>query len=94
MILKRISLFIVILCTNLLFSQRTKEDLQKQSAELKKQIALINAELAKAKDETKLSIAYLNNINKKISLREKVYNNTQKEKRFIEDDIYLRQLEI
>ena len=94
MILKRISLFIVILCANLLFSQRTKEDLQKQSAELKKQIALINAELAKAKDETKLSIAYLNNINKKISLREKVYNNTQKEKRFIEDDIYLRQLEI
>ena len=68
--------------------------MQKQSAELKKQIALINAELAKAKDETKLSIAYLNNINKKISLREKVYNNTQKEKRFIEDDIYLRQLEI
>ena len=94
MILKRISLFIVILCANLLFSQRTKEDLQKQSTELKKQIALINAELAKAKDETKLSIAYLNNINKKISLREKVYNNTQKEKRFIEDDIYLRQLEI
>ena len=94
MILKKISLFIVILCANLLFSQRTKEDLQKQSAELKKQIALINAELAKAKDETKLSIAYLNNINKKISLREKVYNNTQKEKRFIEDDIYLRQLEI
>ena len=94
MILKRISLFIVILCASLLFSQRTKEDLQKQSAELKKQIALINAELAKAKDETKLSIAYLNNINKKISLREKVYNNTQKEKRFIEDDIYLRQLEI
>ena len=94
MTLKKISLFIVILCANLLFSQRTKEDLQKQSAELKKLIALINAELAKAKDETKLSIAYLNNINKKISLREKVYNNTQKEKRFIEDDIYLRQLEI
>ena len=47
MTLKKISLFIVILCANLLFSQRTKEDLQKQSAELKRQIATINSELAK-----------------------------------------------
>lgn len=94
MIFKKIGLLANILCFSLLFSQRNKEELQKQSAELKKQIAVINAELAKAKDETRLSISYLNNINKKIALREKVYNNTQKEKRFIEDDIYLRQLEI
>lgn len=94
MIFKKIGLLVGILCFSLLFSQKRKEELQKQSAELKKQIAAINAELAKAKDEAKLSISYLNNINKKIALREKVYNNTQKEKRFIEDDIYLRQLEI
>ena len=50
--------------------------------------------LAKTKNESKLSVAYLNNVNKKIALREKVYNNTQKEKRFIEDDIYTRQLQI
>lgn len=91
---KKIVLLASILFFNILFSQRSKEELQKQSAELKKQIATINSELAKTKDEAKLSISYLNNINQKIALREKVYNNTQKEKRFIEDDIYLRQLEI
>ena len=31
---------------------------------------------------------------KKLRSEKRVYNNTQKEKRFIEDDIYLRQLEI
>ena len=90
----KVSLFISVLAVNLLFSQRSKEELQKQNAELKKQIATINSNLAKTKDEAKLSISYLNDINKKIALREKVYKNTQKEKRFIDDDIYLRQLEI
>lgn len=71
-----------------------KEQLQKQNADLKKQIAQINTDLAKTRSESKLSIAYLTNVNKKLVLREKVYNNTQKEKRFIEDEIYLRQLEI
>ncbi|RLJ23023.1 septal ring factor EnvC (AmiA/AmiB activator) [Chryseobacterium sp. 7] len=74
--------------------QQTKEQLQKQNAELKKQIAQINTDLAKTRSESKLSVAYLSNVNQKLVLREKVYNNTQKEKRFIEDDIYLRQLEI
>jgi len=74
--------------------QQNKEQLQKQNAELKKQIAQINSDLAKTRSESKLSIAYLSNVNQKLILREKVYNNTQKEKRFIEDDIYLRQLEI
>ncbi|SIQ36515.1 Peptidase family M23 [Chryseobacterium sp. RU37D] len=71
-----------------------KEQLQKQNAELKKQIAQINSDLAKTRTESKLSVAYLDNVNKKLALREKVYNNTQKEKRFIEDEIYLRQLDI
>ncbi|MDO4762818.1 MAG: peptidoglycan DD-metalloendopeptidase family protein [Flavobacteriaceae bacterium] len=92
--IKKIGLFIGLFLMQLLWAQRSKEDLRKQSAELKKQIAVINSQLAKAKGETKLSITYLNNINQKIHLREKVYRNTQKEKRLIEEDIYLRQLEI
>ena len=94
MYFRKISLFIGILSASLFLAQRSKEDLQRQNAELKKQIETINANLAKAKSEARLSISYLNDINKKIALREKVYGNTQKEKRFIEDDIYLRQLEI
>lgn len=91
--IKKISFFIGILSFSLHLGQK-KEQLQQQNAELKKQISQINSELAKTRNESKLSIAYLTNINKKLSLREKVYNNTQKEKRFIEDDIYLRQLDI
>ncbi len=86
-------IFIGILISALSFGQK-KEELQKQNATLKKQITEINKELAKTQQQSKLSIAYLENVNKKIQLREKVYNNTQKEKRFIEDEIYLRQLEI
>ena len=93
---KKLSLLIGLLLFSFSLAQQPgrKEQLQKQNADLKKQIAAINGELAKARGEAKLSIAYLNNVNQKIALREKVVNNTQKEKRFIEDDIYKRQLEI
>ncbi|KEY18294.1 peptidoglycan DD-metalloendopeptidase family protein [Kaistella antarctica] len=76
------------------FSAQKKEQLQKQNADLKKQISAINSNLAKTQQQSKLSVAYLNEVEKKIGLREKVYTNTQKEKRLIEDEIYLRQLEI
>ena len=83
--IKKISFLIGILLFGLQYGQQTKEQLQKQNADLKKQISQINSDLAKTRNESKLSISYLNNVNKKLALREKVYNNTQKEKRFIED---------
>ena len=91
--IKKFSFLIGILLFSLHFGQK-KEQLQQQNAELKKQIAKINADLAKTRNESKLSLSYLTSVNQKLALREKVYNNTQKEKRFIEDEIYLRQLEI
>lgn len=91
--IKKLSFLIGLFLFGMLFSQK-KEQLQKQNAELKKQIAAINSNLAKTQQQSKLSVAYLTEVQKKIQLREKVYNNTQKEKRLIEDDIYLRQLEI
>ena len=91
---KKVIFFIAILISGISFGQRTKEELQKQNAALKKEIATINAELAKSQQQSKLSLATLANVDQKIKLREKVYSNTQKEKRLIEDEIYLRQLEI
>lgn len=93
MTLRNICFLASILTFSFGFGQK-KEDLQRQNNELKKQIAAINSNLAKTKDEARLSVAYLNEVNKKINLREKVYSNTQKEKKLIEDDIYLKQLEI
>ncbi|WP_333852490.1 peptidoglycan DD-metalloendopeptidase family protein [Epilithonimonas sp.] len=92
--IKKLSFFISIILFGSVFGQKDKEVLQKQNADLKKQISSINASLNQTKKESKLSISYLNALNQKITLREKVYTNTQKEKRFIEDDIYKRQLEI
>lgn len=94
--IKRISLLIIALFSLSAFSQtqKRKEELQRQNAELKKQIAEINKNLAETKKEAKLSLTYLNEVNKKIVLREKVVNNTQKEKKILEEDIYLKQLEI
>jgi len=92
--IKKLSLFLSIILFGSAFGQKDKEQLQKQNADLKKQISSLNATLNQTKQESKLSIAYLNAVNQKLVLREKVYNNTQKEKRFIEDDIYKRQLEI
>ncbi|MCX8525106.1 peptidoglycan DD-metalloendopeptidase family protein [Chryseobacterium formosus] len=92
--IKKISFLLGILLFGLQYGQQNKEQLQKQNADLKKQISQINSDLAKTRNESKLSLSYLNNVNKKLALREKVFNNTQKEKRFIEDEIYLRQLEI
>lgn len=91
--IKKFSFLIGILLFSLHSGQK-KEQLQQQNAELKKQIAKINSDLAKTRNDSKLSISYLTSVNQKLALREKVYNNTQKEKRFIEDEIYLRQLEI
>ena len=91
--IKRLSFLIGIFLFTF-FSAQKKEQLQKQNADLKKQIASINSNLAKTQQQSKLSVAYLSKVEKKIQLREKVYTNTQKEKRLIEDEIYLRQLEI
>lgn len=94
--IRKISVFIGILLFSLQYGQtaQKKEQLQKQNADLKKQIAQINADLVKTRNESKLSVSYLAKVNEKLALREKVYNNTQKEKRYIDDEIYLRQLEI
>ncbi|NAW51513.1 peptidoglycan DD-metalloendopeptidase family protein [Elizabethkingia argentiflava] len=90
---KKLYFFLFSILSIGIFGQQ-KEKLQQQNADLKKQIATLNADLANSKKESRLSVAYLQNLNHKINLREKLYNNTQKEKRFIEDDIYKRQLEI
>lgn len=92
--IKHIALVSSLLFAGVFWGQNQKEQLQRQSAELKKEIANINSQLAKSKSESRLSVAYLEGVNKKIQLREKIYRNTQKEKKYIEDDIYLKQLEI
>lgn len=90
MITKTIS-FVFLISFTLFFSQ-TKEQLQKQNAEIKKQIQSLTSEINNTRSQSKYSISYLNKIDMKIGLREKAYQLSQKEKKFIEDDVYVQQI--
>lgn len=71
-----------------------KENLQKQNAQLKKEILQLSQALKKNQENSKLNVEFVQNLSKKIEVQTKLVNNLSKEKRFIEDDIYLTQLEI
>ena len=71
-----------------------KENLQKQNAQLKKEILQLSQALKKNQENSKLNVEFVQNLSKKIDVQTKLVSNLSKEKRFIEDDIYLTQLEI
>jgi len=71
-----------------------KENLQKQNAQLKKEILQLGQALKKNQEGSKLSVEYVQNLSKKIDTQTKLVNNLSKEKRFLDDEIYLTQLEI
>lgn len=71
-----------------------KTNLQKQNAQLKKEIINLNKQLEVNKRNSKLNVSYVQNLTKKIQVQTKLVGNLTKEKRFIEDEIYLTQLEI
>ncbi len=71
-----------------------KENLQKQNAQLKKEILELSKQLKANQQSSKLNVEYVQNLSKKIDTQSKLVNNLTKEKRFIEDEIYLTQLEI
>lgn len=79
-----------------MFSQvpYNKANLQKQNAQLKKEIINLNKQLEVNKRNSKLNVGYVQNLTKKIQVQTKLVSNLTKEKRFIEDEIYLTQLEI
>ena len=71
-----------------------KTNLQKQNAQLKKEILNLNKQLQENQKNSKLNVEYVQNLSKKIQVQTKLVGNLSKEKRFIEDEIYLTQLEI
>lgn len=74
--------------------KQQKEKLQNQNNTLKKEISQLNKELERNKAESKTSLLYVQNLTQKIEAQTKLVNGLSKEKRFIEDEIYLTQLEI
>lgn len=71
-----------------------KEKLQKQNNSLKKEIAELNKDLQKTQSESKTSLLYIKNLDNKITAQSKLISGLTKEKKYIEDEIYLTQLQI
>lgn len=71
-----------------------KDKLQKQNSAIKKEIANLNKDLSKNQSESKTSLLYIKNLDSKISAQNQLIRGLNKEKRYIEDEIYLKQLQI
>lgn len=93
--------FIMFILGGVVFAQITeeelkvqKEKLQQQNTALKKEISQLNKELNQNQAESKTSLLYIKNLDSKISTQDQLVRGLNKEKRFVEDEIYLKQLEI
>jgi murein hydrolase activator len=71
-----------------------KTQMEKEQAELQKEISQIQKDYDKVKRQKKASLGEFNVITRKINLQERYVNSISKELRFIDDDIYLSNIEI
>src|SRR5690606_8769186 len=82
-------------CSLLAVAQPTKQEkLEEQKAQIQKEIAAFKALLSDEKKKEKSVLSQLAEQKALIRLSEKLISTTAKQKRLLEDDIYLTQLEI
>ncbi|MBV7440829.1 peptidoglycan DD-metalloendopeptidase family protein [Weeksellaceae bacterium TAE3-ERU29] len=92
--MKKLIVFVLLLCFGLSNAQYNKEKLRRESKALKAQIAKLNKSLNATRSESKKSILYIKQLKDKISTQNQLVTNTAKEKQALDDEIYLSQLEI
>ena len=72
----------------------SKSELEQERKRLQQEMQEIQQMYDKAKGQTRQSLGQLNMITRKINLQEKFISNINKELRYIDDDLYLSNLEI
>jgi len=77
-----------------LFAQEDKAQLEKERQEIQKEIKAIEGEYNKVRGQKKQIVGQYNLIDRKIKLQNKYIGNISKELRYIDDDIYLSNIEI
>lgn len=95
--MRKLIFFITILffvSINLPAQTQDKSQMEKERAELQKEINEIQSTYDKIRAQKKESQGQLTLLNRKINLQERYINNISKELRYIDDDIYLSNLEI
>lgn len=94
--MKRIfALFLLVSLGTLLAQQPyDKEELRKKSKALTNQIAKLNKSLSENRSVSSKSIVYIKNLDKKIQAQTELVSIATKERKVLEDEIYLSQLKI
>ncbi|MDG4945306.1 peptidoglycan DD-metalloendopeptidase family protein [Weeksellaceae bacterium KMM 9713] len=94
--MKRIfALFLLVSLGTLLAQQPyDKEELRKKSKALTNQIAKLNKTLSENRSVSSKSIVYIKNLDKKIQAQTELVSIATKERKVLEDEIYLSQLKI
>lgn len=94
--MKRIfALFLLVSLGTLLAQQPyDKEELRKKSKALTNQIAKLNKSLSENRSVSSKSIVYIKNLDKKIQAQKELVSIATKERKVLEDEIYLSQLKI
>ncbi|MCY7421290.1 MAG: peptidoglycan DD-metalloendopeptidase family protein [Chitinophagaceae bacterium] len=95
MLKKILFVILFVVMTPVLFAQSpSKEDLQRKTQDLKREIDNLNKSLADIKKNRKGALVTYNLIRNKIVARERLVQNINKEVRVLDDNIYLSSLEI
>jgi septal ring factor EnvC (AmiA/AmiB activator) len=93
--LKHFSLLIIFCsCCIISFAQQTKEELQRKTQDLKREIDGLNQSLRNIQKNKRGALATYNLIRNKINAREQLVQNISREVRVLDDNIYLSTLEI
>lgn len=75
-------------------AQQTREELQKQEQELKKELAELNQLLSQTQKNKKLSLSQLAIIKKKVAMREQLVNSINRQIRDLDNTIFLNERDI
>ncbi|MXV37137.1 peptidoglycan DD-metalloendopeptidase family protein [Flavobacteriaceae bacterium Ap0902] len=94
--MKRILAFFLLFSSLTIFAQvpYNKDELRKKSRALSSEIANLNKNLNSTKTGSKKSLLYIKNLEKKINAQNELVRVTTRERKVLEDEIYLSQLEI
>lgn len=76
------------------FGQQTREELQKQEQELKKELAELNQLLSQTQKNKKLSLSQLSIIKRKVVMREQLVNSINRQIRDLDNTIFLNERDI
>lgn len=76
------------------YAQQTREELQKQEQELKKELAELNQLLSQTQKNKKLSLSQLAIIKRKVAMREQLVNSINRQIRDLDNTIFLNERDI